>query len=394
VGRGRCHSVRTTRCGSVVSRLPSRRTARSGYAHRLIAERAGPLTARVFRRWTAFPLLRPEKRASDTLRDGLYAGSLDSSAVACVSSEIRGNVAVSGKTLLFARGTVLWCRSFDWQRMQLDGESEVVASDLLEPAEHAFFLRGFAAANQGLIVYPSSADFAWRATWIERSGKEASVMPGGCFRDPAISPDGTRVAFAADEYASGTQFICVHDFGRSVRRRMTDGGFESQPAWSADGKRLAYLSTVGGVWNVWEIQADGSASPRLIGGASGLPTFAADGRLVVNQIHGRPLLATRAAQETEFRVIGPRVEPQVSPDGRWIAAGQLDEASMPSSGSNPARIVRVALDGGLGNASKARLSKPRTRRLGRDTHSASMSCQTAPSSILKRRPDLAMRSPR
>jgi DNA-binding winged helix-turn-helix (wHTH) protein/Tol biopolymer transport system component len=293
----------------------------------------------------------------DTLQDGLFSGSLDTRDVNCVSGDIRGNVALAGDVLLFVQGTSLLARQLDQQSMQLRGETVVVASDLLESADHSFLLHGFSASHTGLIVFQSSIDFAWQATWVDATGQSAEVLPGRCFRDPAISPDGTRLAFASDEFNNGTQYICVQDLARGVRRRVTDGGAESHPSWSADGERLAYVSRAGSTWNAWEIAADGSTSPQVICESCLFPTWSVHGHLVVMQFHGRPVLAVRGPGEREFRVIGSGAEPQVSPDGIWIAAGQPDGAGI--------MVRALASDGPVIQISTAGGCQPRWSRDGR-----------------------------
>lgn len=62
--------------------------------------------------------------------------------------------------------------------------------------------------------------------------------------DPAISPDGTRIAYVvkrlereSDEYVSN-----IHVWHEGETRQFTAGGKDSAPRWSPDGKQLAFLS--------------------------------------------------------------------------------------------------------------------------------------------------------
>jgi eukaryotic-like serine/threonine-protein kinase len=293
----------------------------------------------------------------DTLQDGLFSASLDTQDVTGVAAEIRGNVALAGDALLFVQGTSLLARRLDQQSMSLRGETVIVASDLLESADHSFLLHGFSASHTGLIVFQSSIDFAWQATWVDATGQSADVLPGRCFRDPAISPDGTRLAFSSDEFNNGTQYICIQDLARGVRRRVTDGGAESHPSWSPDGERLAYVSRAGGIWNAWQIAADGSTSPQVICESSMFPSWSVYGHLVVMQFRGRPVLEVRGPGEHEFRVIGSGAEPQVSPDGVWVAAGQPDGAGI--------MVRALAADGPVIQISAPGGTQPRWSRDGR-----------------------------
>ena len=97
----------------------------------------------------------------------------------------------------------------------------------------------------------------------DRTSGEAGALPGLPEQsyDPAVSPDGKRLAFAA-RHANGTDiFIMPLDGGTAVQ--LTTSGAARAPAFSPDGKHLAYLSTANGErgFDVWVIDLT-STSPR------------------------------------------------------------------------------------------------------------------------------------
>ena len=47
------------------------------------------------------------------------------------------------------------------------------------------------------------------------------------------------------------------------RRRLTTGGGDGQPAWSPDGKQIAYISKEDGNFEIYKINRDGSGKVRL-----------------------------------------------------------------------------------------------------------------------------------
>ena len=54
--------------------------------------------------------------------------------------------------------------------------------------------------------------------------------------DPAPAPDGQRIAFASRGW------LWVMDLNSGIARRVTTGGsLDARPAWSPDGKRLAFV---------------------------------------------------------------------------------------------------------------------------------------------------------
>ena len=77
-------------------------------------------------------------------------------------------------------------------------------------------------------------------------------------RYPAISPDGTTIAFAykGDLY-------CVPANGGEARQLTTNTAYDSQPIWSPDGKKIAFTSNREGSLDIYVISAKGGAPTRL-----------------------------------------------------------------------------------------------------------------------------------
>lgn len=77
-------------------------------------------------------------------------------------------------------------------------------------------------------------------------------------RYPAISPDGSTIAFSykGDLY-------CVPANGGEARQLTTHAAYDSQPIWSPDGKKIAFTSNREGSLDVYVISAKGGAPTRL-----------------------------------------------------------------------------------------------------------------------------------
>lgn len=93
-------------------------------------------------------------------------------------------------------------------------------------------------------------------------------------RTPAISPDGSEIAFSYQ----GDIFL-VNSSGGQARSLTTHVNHESHPVWSPDGESIAYASDRHGNFDIFLIPASGGTSKRLTHhSADDIPSaFSADG---------------------------------------------------------------------------------------------------------------------
>ncbi len=76
---------------------------------------------------------------------------------------------------------------------------------------------------------------------------------------PAISPDGGKVAFSAFTR------VYVHDFASGVATAISPEGMHAfHPAWSPDGRNLAFVSWDDGGGHLWRMRANGRGQPRRL----------------------------------------------------------------------------------------------------------------------------------
>ncbi len=106
--------------------------------------------------------------------------------------------------------------------------------------------------------------------------------------EPAISPDGTKLAFASDR--SGNIMAYILDFSTNATRRLTYAGtYTASPAWSPDGKRIAFASDTGKHFDIYIVDVDGKNLQKLTsaqkpngrGANNEDPTFSPDGRFIL-----------------------------------------------------------------------------------------------------------------
>ncbi|MEK6554408.1 MAG: translocation protein TolB, partial [Bdellovibrionota bacterium] len=132
-------------------------------------------------------------------------------------------------------------------------------------------------------------------------GKKATPItngPGQAMNiEPAISPDGTKVAFSSDR--SGKPMIFVMNIDGSNVKQITFAGFyNATPTWSPDGTKIAFAGVDKGkdsgdgrtgAFDIFLINADGTGLKRLtsakkpngVWANNEAPTFAPDGQRVL-----------------------------------------------------------------------------------------------------------------
>ena len=96
--------------------------------------------------------------------------------------------------------------------------------------------------------------------------------------DPAISPDGTRIAYASNE--SGQMDIYVIGSRGGVPLRLTDHpAIDERPVWFRDGTAIAFVSNRSGAPAIWKVgQMGGGATLLVPDGYS--PAFSPDGQWI------------------------------------------------------------------------------------------------------------------
>jgi len=109
---------------------------------------------------------------------------------------------------------------------------------------------------------------------------------------PAWSPDGRRLAYVS--FATGRSNIIVQDlFTGSNRVVSSDPGINGAPAWSPDGRWLAVSLSRAGSPDIWLIDPAGSERPRQLTHHWSIntePAWSADGRTIyfTSDRAGRP----------------------------------------------------------------------------------------------------------
>jgi serine/threonine protein kinase len=258
----------------------------------------------------------------DPQGDGVYVGSLDASAPKLVSSEAAGNVAFEAGHLLYGRDRSLRAQPFDPARLELSGNVVSLAEQELEQ-DPGFSHSEFSVSQNGVLVLQSLADSTSTLSWFDSTGKELGQIAGSGYRDPRLSPDGRVLAVSSDDGRNGRFFVRIYDLARGSSTRLTDGGSDESPAWSHDGRKIAYGTFDGKSHYLKEVPVDGSGSPQLLltGSTMRHLDWSPDGHLVFSDFsNGRPSVRVYSAADHNVKIfVTIGAEARFSPDGKWIA---------------------------------------------------------------------------
>lgn len=143
---------------------------------------------------------------------------------------------------------------------------------------------------------------------------------------PAWSPDGRELAYVSFETRKAV--VWVQDVLSGSRRQVANyRGSNSAPAWSPDGRDLAVTLSREGGSQIFLVSRDGSNARRITQSSAidTEPCFSPDGRSIyfVSDRGGSPQIYRQpvgggGAERVTFSG-SYNISPAISPDGRWMA---------------------------------------------------------------------------
>ena len=238
----------------------------------------------------------------------------------------------AGHVLYINKGTV-FAIPFDLNTLETRGTAVPVLNDV---AYNSLVGSGeLDVSRTGTLVYRRASGGASAMTtvqWVDPTGrKEPLRAKPGLYRDPHLSPDGTRVALTVTE--AGSQDVWVYDPQRDAMTRLTFGGsFYLSPRWSPDGHHVVFSSLGNGIF---QARADGASQPQALtqGKSNQIPwSFTPDGKRLAyydsgagnNQLWTVPLedqggQLKAGTPEPFLKSSFNDAAPSFSPDGRWLA---------------------------------------------------------------------------
>lgn len=114
----------------------------------------------------------------------------------------------------------------------------------------------------GTIVY-AARQGAYSHLWAALPGEASpSLLTQGDFndKDPAVSPDGSQLAFASNRDGAWDLYTLNLSSG-AVRRLTETPAYDGHPTWSPDGRWIAFDSYSGSDYDIWILSVDGGQAP-------------------------------------------------------------------------------------------------------------------------------------
>jgi hypothetical protein len=184
--------------------------------------------------------------------------------------------------LLFVRDRTLVAQPFDAKAMKTTGEPVPLAEKI---GVDNVGLARFSVSREGTLAY-RTGESGTRLLWVDRNGKELGTAgETGDSREPALSPRDDRLAFNTTDARANNADLWVRDLARGVNSRLTFGPVdEFAPTWSPDGSRIAFAADGRGLFEGGGRDRRGAAQDARLA----FPTdWSRDGQYIAFTLQGR-----------------------------------------------------------------------------------------------------------
>jgi WD40 repeat protein len=144
--------------------------------------------------------------------------------------------------LAFVRGNTLFVQPFNQKKLRVAGEPIALLDGLQPQGEEGPTGIPF-DVNGGVLAYGKTGGQQLQLAWFDRNGRKLQdAPPPGMYDEPALSPDGNRVALDVVNPLTLRNSVWVLDLTRGALSRLSfeDPAVAVSPIWSPDGQQIVY----------------------------------------------------------------------------------------------------------------------------------------------------------
>jgi Tol biopolymer transport system component len=201
--------------------------------------------------------------------------------------------------------------------VSLGGSATLLVPDAEDPAispdgNRIAFVRAVSNSERRVFVAPLSDVASARMITTDADGLDDHL-------NPAWSPDGRTICYAAHR-----DLWCVGASGGGAHRLTTDSEVDREPTWSLDGRDVLFSSLRNGTEALWRVGVGGGTPTRLTfgNGPERHPSVSRDGRRLVYattlENYDLELRDLRSGDTRSYGGLRAEVQPALSPDARVL----------------------------------------------------------------------------
>jgi Tol biopolymer transport system component len=305
-------------------------------------------------------------RDVDPSRAGIYLTTLDGTPPVRLVPDVTAPVVVRGSDsrvwLLFVRQSTLVAQVIDVAARRMEGEARALATDI--PIGLTVRAGAYDAAGTLLAYRSRSGGDPSELVWLDRRGRRLGVVDVSSPQQVSMSPDGSTLAVSRSNPDLNTFEVWQVDVARGgARPLIVAKNNPATPVWSPDGTGVAFLADEYPGWRPYRVTVGADPKPLLdaVSQFAFLTDWSSDGRWVLGAGGESRMLALDVNRRNVVSV-GNGGEPMLSPDTRWLAfrSSESGTSEVYVRGFPDGRdVVRVSRGGGL---------KPTWRRDGRELY--------------------------
>jgi Tol biopolymer transport system component len=261
---------------------------------------------------------------------GIYVSSLDSKEskrlISTSTNPSYAELRPGAGYLLFMQNATLMAQPLNTSRWELGSERFPISEQVRLPPANVAGFAAFSVSRNGVLAY-QTLQATTELVWFDRQGHRAgTVGQASDYSNPALSPDGRRLAVARLDAQLGTRDIWLFDLveGTPPFRFTFDPSDESNPMWSPGGDRIAFDFYSKGNIDIYQKATTGIGQAEPLTESSAvkvLESWVPDERSIFYDSGGKLWMLPLTGERKPTVVLSENGEakPAISTNMKWLA---------------------------------------------------------------------------